>query len=520
MRRRKLLGLALGGAALSAFAPVGARTLSQVGSPAMPTAPRPARPLDDARLQALVDFVRGSAEALGVPGVAFGVVAGGQTRFAGGFGVRELGRPEPVDADTLFLIASNTKPLTTLMLARLVDQGAMRWDAPVAELLPGFAMAEAELTGQVQVRHLLCACTGLPYRNIDWEFAGPDADAALALQVLPKMQLNGPFGATYSYTNPIAAAGGLLGGHVAYPDLELGAAYDAAMQEQVFGPLGMTRTTFDFDRAVRGNAARTYGLTPLGELAPVDPRRERQMQWIRPAGGAWSNVHDLLAWVRMELARGLLPDGSRYISEAALTERWKPIVPSAPGIGYGMGLETDTRHGVRVIFHGGRFYGFRGDAVWLPDHDVGVVLLMNGSTGTILVDALRQKLVELLFDVDPRADAMVSTAVATDRQRREAASGGLSFPASPEHAALLADRYRHAFLGEITVRRDGADIVFDFGTWSAPVASRTTPEGAAAFTIVTASPPPPFVAGSLDGRPTLTVTEARVAYRFEAVEPA
>lgn len=514
MRRRELLGLALGAGALSA---IGTAGHSRADPGAAPLTRRPAHPLDDARLQALIDFVRTSGETLGVPGIAFGVVAGGETRFAGGFGVRERGRPEPVDADTLFLIASNTKPLTTLMLARLVDQGAMGWETPVTDLLPGFSMADADLTRQFQVRHLLCACTGLPYRNIDWEFAGAGADASVALQVLPKMRPTGAFGSTYSYTNPIAAAGGLLGGHVAFPDQELGAAYDAAMQAHVFTPLGMTRTTFDFDRAVQGNSARTYGVTPLGDLAPVDPRRERQMHLIRPAGGAWSNINDLLAYVRMELARGLLPDSTRYISEAALTERWKPLVVSAPGINYGMGLETDTRHGVPVMFHGGRFYGFRGDTIWLPEHDVGVVILMNASTGTVLTDALRQKLVELLFDAEPRAENMVAMAAATDVQRREATRLTLSYPVPSQHAALLASHYRHEFLGEVKVIRTGEDVVFDFGAWRAPVASRTVADGAVAFTVVTASPPPPFTAGALDGRRTLTLNEARSAYRFDEV---
>ncbi|MBO7942128.1 beta-lactamase family protein, partial [Streptomyces sp. S9] len=116
---------------------------------------------------------------LGVPGLSLGIVQGGKVVYAGGFGVREAGKPEPVDADTLYLIASNTKSLTTLMLATLVDEGRLRWDTPVAEVLPDFKLADAQATAQMQIKHLSCACAGLPYRNLDWEFAPPDAPASI-----------------------------------------------------------------------------------------------------------------------------------------------------------------------------------------------------------------------------------------------------------------------------------------------------------------------------------------------------
>ena len=82
---------------------------------------RQAYKLDAARVKVLTDFVEASRQALGVPGISVGIVQDGKTVFAGGFGVRAVGRPDKVDADTLYLVASNTKPLTTLMLAKLVE---------------------------------------------------------------------------------------------------------------------------------------------------------------------------------------------------------------------------------------------------------------------------------------------------------------------------------------------------------------------------------------------------------------
>ena len=104
---------------------------------------RTAHPLDKARIDKLLAFIEGGRKATGVPGVAIGLVQNGKVVFAGGSGVRELGGTTPVDADTLFMIASNTKALTTLLLARLVDQGKLTWDTPATRLLPSFRLGDA-----------------------------------------------------------------------------------------------------------------------------------------------------------------------------------------------------------------------------------------------------------------------------------------------------------------------------------------------------------------------------------------
>lgn len=479
---------------------------------------RKAHALDRARIAALTTFVERSARALGVPGVSIGILEHGRTVFAGGFGVRALGKPQRVDADTLYLIASNTKPLTTLMLAKLVEEGKLDWETPVADLLPQARLANAEATARLRLKHMVCACAGLPYRNLDWEFAPPDAPVSIALEILARMTPMHALGTKYTYSNPIAASAGLLGGHVAYPDLALGAAYDKAMATRVFAPLGMRRTTFDFNRATRGNHATSHGLTPTGALLAVPPARDRQMRAVRATGGAWSNVNDLLAYVRMELAGGLLANGRRYLPEAALKARWERQVDTGPHSWYGLGLDTDLSSGTPVMHHGGRFYWQRSDLVWLPEHGVGLVILMNASTGNVLMEAFPRKLLEVLFDGESRAEQMVAAAVASEAGRSARERRTLHIPADPDHAAQLAPCYRSEWLGEIVVRRRGADVYFDFGSWEAPVASRRS-AGTVEFIVLTASPPPPFVAGSSGGRRTLTIRDAVHVYPYvEAAE--
>ena len=220
---------------------------------------RKANALDAARLGELGAFIERGQALLGVPGVSIGLVQDGKVVFAGGFGVRKLGQPEKVDAETLYMIASNTKAMTTLMLGTLVDEKKLTWDTHVIDLLPQFKLGSADTTSKVLVRHLVCACTGLPRQDFEWLLEFENATPATALATLGTMQPTSEFGAMFQYSNPLAAAGGYVGAHVLYPERELGAAYDKAMQERVFGPLGMTLN----DVRLRAGAARQLRLRAL-----------------------------------------------------------------------------------------------------------------------------------------------------------------------------------------------------------------------------------------------------------------
>jgi len=214
--------------------------------------------LDKERLAELGHFVESGRKALGIPGVGLGIVQDGKVVFAGGFGVRTLGKPKPVDADTLFMIASNTKAMTTLLLAKLVAEQRLNWETPVTSLLPNFRLGDADITSHVLVKHLICACTGMPRQDMEWlfEFGGLTPQGALA--TLAKMRPTSKFGELFQYSNLMAGAAGFTAGHVLFPDLELGTAYDRAMLELVFEPLGMKSTTFDFARAQAANHAEAH----------------------------------------------------------------------------------------------------------------------------------------------------------------------------------------------------------------------------------------------------------------------
>lgn len=478
---------------------------------------RKAHQLDATRIAELKSFIERSRRELGVPGISVGVIQGGKVAFAEGFGVREVGKPSKVDAGTLYLIASNTKQLTTLMLGKLVDQHRLGWDTRVTDLLPQFKLGDATTTNKVLVKHLLCACTGLPRLDLEWLYAPRGATPQLALDILSRMQPTSEFGRMYQYSNPIAAAAGLVGGHVAYPDLELGAAYDRIMAEQVFEPLGMTRTTFDFEQAESGNYARPYAYDLDGDVTLVAIARDYPIRAIRPAGGAWSNVEDLLKYVQMELAGGVLPGGQRYISEATLKARETQQVKTGKDSWYGMGLETDMSSGTPMVFHGGRMRGYRSNVVWWPEHGVGAVILTNSDSGNVLMDAFPRKLLEVLFDGNAEADSAVDAAAKTEQAQLVALRQTMTVPAEQKEVARLASHYRNERLGDIRRIRVGHQAVFDFGTWQAPIASHRNSDGTITFVPLTPSSPPQLVAGTHASRRTLTISDAQHEYVFHEV---
>ncbi|HEY0660026.1 MAG TPA: serine hydrolase domain-containing protein [Lysobacter sp.] len=475
-----------------------------------------AHKLDATRMAALTQFVEHARKQLDVPGVAVGIVQDGKVVLAEGFGVRALGQPDRVDADTLFFSASNTKALTTLMLAKLVEAGTFGWDTPVTRVMPTFQLGDADTTRQVLIKHLVCACTGLPRQDLEWIFEGERLTPAAVMATLATMQPTSAFGELYQYSNPMAAAAGFVGGHALHPRLELGAAYDAAMQALVFDPLGMKATTFDFARAQRGNYAAPHGQDVDGRIVSASMDSNYAGIPVRPEGGAWSNVHDLLRYVQMELDNGLLPDGERYIAKAPLLARREQQVARGADQGYGMGLKLDRTSGTLMVHVGGIMAGYVSDMLWFPEHDTGAVILTNADNGGIHLRSLfRRRLQEVLFDGNPEAVVNLGVQARRMQQNLAAERQSLTVPAAPASIARLAARYRSAELGDIDVSRKGDATWFDFGGWDSEVASRDNDDGSISF--VTVSPGVggyEFLVADKEGRRSLVLRDAQHEYVF------
>lgn len=476
---------------------------------------RKALPLDVERIAVLTAFARDVMRQFDIPGVGLSLIDGGKVVFEGGLGVKALGKSDPVDADTLFLAASNTKAMTTLLLAELVDARKMRWDQPVTELYPDFRLGNAETTRQVLIKHLVCACTGLPRQDFEWlfNFGGATPESSLAL--LGTMQPTSRFGEIFQYSNLMAGAAGYVAASLVYPKRELGAAYDEAMRSKVFGPLGMTHTTFDFSAVQNGNFASPHDDDVDGKTVPARMDINYSVVPLRPAGGMWTSARDLSKYLQMELARGRLPDGTQLVSPENLLERHKPQVQTGEDSAYGMALSISTQYGIPVINHGGSMFGYKSDMIFLPDHGVGAVILTNSDSGGYLSGLFRRRLLEVLFDGKPEAIEQVKALGAQRLANRAKRRERLVVPPDAAEAGKLAARYASPALGTLAVRARENATIFDFGKWSSAVASRKNDDGTLSF--VTIDPTVDgftFVVGERDGKRALVIRDAQHEYPF------
>jgi len=189
----------------------------------------------------------------------------------------------------------------------------------------------------------------------------------------------------------------------------------------------------------------------------------------------------MLKYVSMELAEGRLPDGTQYIRRETLLARRAPQVAIGKEATYGMGLMVDTKYGTPVVHHGGDMIGFHSDMMWLPEYNVGAVVLTNGDPGWVLRTVFRRKLLEVLFDGRDEADADVASQAKSFYAQLAADRRLFTVPADTGESAKLARHFHNDALGDIDVRREGGRTVFDFGEFRSEVATRKNPDGSISF---------------------------------------
>ncbi|WP_421855119.1 serine hydrolase domain-containing protein [Novosphingobium sp.] len=476
--------------------------------------------LDPARVQVLLDFVKHNADAMHIPGVGLAFYSGGQVVYEGGVGVKELGKPDPVDAHTRFMIASNTKSMATLLLAELVSEGRLRWDQPVTEVYPSFRLGSDATTKSVQIRHLVCACTGLPRKDMELLFTTTaQTPASDTFKLLAGTEPTSKFGEAFQYNNLMASAAGYIAGHIYYPDMELGAAFDRAVKEKIWQPLGMADSTMSVDEALAADHASPHGDGLDGKPAVEAQDLNRTFYPFRPAGGAWSSPHDMIRYIANELNEGVLPGGKRLVSAEALLARRARGVPIAEDQWYGMGLMEDASTGVSVIHHGGDLMGYHSEMFAIPSAGVAAVILTNGENGPYLRRVFQRRLLEVLYDGKPEAqgdaDAVVKRLAAELAEFRSR----IQMPADDKVIGALAARYVSPELGTLRLVKEGAQVRGFTSAWNTLMTTRRNDDG----TVSLVSIDPGWIGdnelliGVADGKRTLTVRDGQHVYVFTEV---
>ena len=478
---------------------------------------KPANQLDATRLAAIDAFVEEALRTSDLPGAALAIVQGGKVIHERGYGVRERGKPGKIGPHTLFLTGSTGKSLVTLMMARAVDAKRFAWDTPVTTLLPSFALASAEVTQALTVRHTVCACTGMPRQDLEMFFGYLGVTAEQRIAQMKTMAPTTGFGETFQYSNFLVMAGGYAAAHALYPKLGLGAAFDKAMHEQVWKPLAMKDTTYDFKRAAKADHATPHARDLAGAVTAFPVGAEAWVSSVRPAGGQWSSVHDYARVLLLELGNGVL-DGKRVVSEANLLERRKPQVKITDTQSYAMGLVVGTTSDVPIVTHNGGTIGFSTDYLWLPEHGVGLVVVTNTGGAGAFLNAVTRKAMEELFDATPRAADDLAQANARRARSVTEAVAQLAPAVDAAWFAPWVGAYTSPSLGRITLRQDGAHVVLDAGAWAMTLGQKTSGEGVRSLETTSV----PFSGFEVfpeerNGRRVIVLRDEQLEYVFEPV---
>lgn len=321
----------------------------------------------------------GLADALlrktGVPGMSVAVVHNDKVIYLKGFGVRKVGANQRVDSNTVFELASVSKPLGATVIAALIGRGVVKWSDPVSKYLPGFTLSNPYVGRTVTIADMYAHRSGLPDHAGDLlEDLGYDRATILKRLALEPLA---PFRISYAYTNFGLTAGAEAAAHAA------NTSWESLSSELLYRPLGMESTSSRFaDYEHATNKATLH--VRVGSRWVAKYTRDADAQ--SPAGGASSTARDMAQWLRVVLANGKY-NGNQVVDEQPLLETRIPSSVSGPPAspiartgfyGLGMNVSYDKAGRLRLSHSGGFASGAATNVLMLPSEHLGIVVLTNG----------------------------------------------------------------------------------------------------------------------------------------------
>jgi CubicO group peptidase (beta-lactamase class C family) len=402
-----------------------------------------------------------------VPGVAVGIVKDGKLIFSKGYGVREVGKPGRIDADTLFQIGSNTKAFTAAALAILVDQGKIHWDDKVIDYLPEFRLYDPYVTREFTIRDLLTHHSGLGLGAGDLMFFPPtDMTRAEIIGGLRYLKPASSFRSKYDYDNLLYMVAGQI-----IPKVT-GKSWEAFLTENIIEPLHMAPCSASYGRITdRSNLAAPHVVTN-GKLNAVTVLN---MDTIGPAGTINCNIRGMAEWLKTQLAEGKAPSGQQLFSADRSKEMWTLITPTPPSpllstmydahfSGYGLGWFLSDTRGYERVYHEG---GVLGSVTWvsmIPELKLGVLVFTNQQNDAA-IEAIGGQILDAYLGVSSRDWVAIGKRFMDERDNEgstvEKAAAAVVAAAGPPTLPLDAyvGTYHDPWRGDAFVRREGGELV-------------------------------------------------------------
>jgi CubicO group peptidase (beta-lactamase class C family) len=420
----------------------------------------------------LDDFVAQVMRAFQVPGVSLVVVKDEAVVVAKGYGVRKLGEPAPVDSRTLFGIASNTKVFTAASLGLLVEEGKLKWDAPVVDYLPWFQLWDPYVTRELTIRDLLVHRSGLGLGAGDLLWWPPSTynrkEIARRLRFIKPAT---SFRSAYAYDNVLY----LVAGEVI--ETLSGQSWEDFVSTRVLAKVGMTSSNVRHSAAGQaGNIAAPHAAVE-GKVRPVQPFDSDN---TNPAGGINSCADDMAKWLRVLLNEGKLADGSRLFSAATWRELSTPVTPEPNGPpppelpalrsnyrGYALGLEARDFRGYSVLTHTGGLPGYLSRVFLIPDLKLGIAVLTSQESDEAF-NAIAYRIADHYvggaqsdwLEGFEKIAARSAAALAAAERKTASSRNAESKPSLP--LARYAGTYRDSWYGDLSIADEGGKLVIRF----------------------------------------------------------
>lgn len=399
-----------------------------------------------------------------VPGLAVVIVRDDRAILLQGFGVRQLGKPEPVTPDTLFPLASCSKSFTSLGLAFLAHDGKLHWDDRVRQHLPYFRLKDPLADAQATLRDLACHRVGLGRHDALW-YRSP-----LSLQErvrrVAHLELQHPFRSTFEYQTILYGATGLALEQAA------GVSWSEFLKDRILTPLEMANTWPTFPGNKVENLAQPHRKKPLG----VEKISRYPLEQPDPAGSIHSCVRDLEKYLRFQLGDGQWK-GRQLLEEKHLREPHTPqaiirreeftkiMNPETNFLHYGLGWIVQDYRGKPMLLHGGAIDGFRSQLTLVPHLRLGIGIL-NNLDKTYMNLALTQMIVDRFLGVAGRDwneyYQEIQTFEEKSEEERPALLRGLRHPGTKPSVPLekLTGIYFEPAYGELEIVLEKGNLVW------------------------------------------------------------
>ena len=411
------------------------------------------------KLDGFDDFANKELRDWKCDGFAIAIVQDGKIVLSKGYGLRDVKKNLPVTEKTLFAIGSATKSFTVTSLGVLVDQGKLDWDKPVRDYLPDFKMWDPFATERMTPRDLVTHRSGLPRHDLMW-YSSPFSRQEL-FDRLRYLEPNKDFRTTFQYQNLMFMTAGYLAGHVA------GTTWEQLVHQVIFEPLGMTNSNFSITESQKtADFSQPYQV--VNDI-PVDIPF-RNIDSIGPAGSINSNIEDMTKYVMMHLAKG-----KGVVSATNEMQMMTPqMAIQAPSpdkelgdLSYGMGFFVTTYRGHKFVHHGGNIDGFTALVAFLPQDNIGLVILTNQNSSPLPAVVAYNVWDRLLGmdQVDWTARVKQQRAL-TKKSEQDAKQKGYTTQRTSTHPshelAEYAGEYEHPGYGIVKIEYVGGSLKIDY----------------------------------------------------------